>query len=107
MIKKRKLVEKCTGIKSGNLLDVGSGTGSFVNEMKQNGWLVTGLEPDKEARKTAGQLYSIELADAKAFYQLSPGSFDAITLWHVLEHVHDLSVYVEQLRILLSEKGRL
>ena len=107
LVKKRKLTERYTGIKKGSLLDVGSGTGSFANEMKQNGWRVTGLEPDAGARKMAHQLYTIELADATAFYKLKPGDFDAITLWHVLEHVHDLAAYIQQLRILLKEKGKL
>jgi 2-polyprenyl-3-methyl-5-hydroxy-6-metoxy-1,4-benzoquinol methylase len=104
---KRKLVEKDTGIKKGKMLDVGSGIGSFVNEMKQRGWDATGLEPDADARKVAKELYGIELADMAKFYQLPAGYFDAITLWHVLEHVHDLSKYIQQLKMLLKEKGRL
>jgi 2-polyprenyl-3-methyl-5-hydroxy-6-metoxy-1,4-benzoquinol methylase len=107
LVNKRKLVEKCTGLKRGNFLDVGSGTGSFVNEMKQNGWKVTGLEPDEDARKAAKQLYDLELTDTGQLYHLSPASFDAITLWHVLEHVHDLSAYIHQLKNILSEKGKL
>jgi SAM-dependent methyltransferase len=107
MVRKRKLVEKCTGIKKGNFLDVGSGTGTFVNEMKQNGWQVTGIEPDGDARKVASQQYNIELSDADEFYRLSPGSFDAITLWHVLEHVHDLYAYIQQLKTILNKKGKL
>ena len=107
MRKKRRLVEKCTGIKKGKLLDLGSGVGTFVNEMKQKGWEVTGIEPDEDARNTARQLYKIDLSDNSSFYHLSPGSFDAITLWHVLEHVHDLSSYLLQLKNLLKDKGRL
>ncbi len=105
--KKRKLVEKTTGIKNGQLLDVGSGTGAFVNEMKQNGWQVTGLEPDDGARNVAKKLYNIELDDIKKFYQFPAKSYDAITLWHVLEHVHELSDYVLQLKNLLKENGKL
>ncbi len=105
--KKRKLVEKITGVKSGKLLDVGSGTGAFVNEMKQNGWQVTGLEPDADAKAVAKKIHNIELEDISRFYQLKAGSYDAITLWHVLEHVHDLSAYVQQLKSLLKENGRL
>ena len=52
-------------------------------------------------------MYDLELTDSKEFYKLSPGSFDAITLWHVLEHVHDLSAYVQQLKKLLNKKGKL
>ena len=107
LVKKRKLVEKQTGIKQGSFLDVGSGTGSFVSEMKQHGWKVTGLEPDPDARKTANQLYDLELADSNELYRLTTGSFDAITLWHVLEHVHDLSAYIQQLKKLLNKNGKL
>jgi 2-polyprenyl-3-methyl-5-hydroxy-6-metoxy-1,4-benzoquinol methylase len=107
LVKKRKLVQKYTGIKKGNFLDVGSGTGSFVNEMKLNDWQVTGLEPDEDARKTAADLYGLGLKDSKEFYRLAPASFDAITLWHVLEHVHDLSAFVQQLKKLLTKNGKL
>lgn len=105
--KKRKLVEGDTGLKKGKMVDVGSGIGSFVNEMKQNGWYATGLEPDADARKVASELYGLELADMATFYQLPADHFDAITLWHVLEHVHDLAKYVQQLKSLLKEKGKL
>jgi 2-polyprenyl-3-methyl-5-hydroxy-6-metoxy-1,4-benzoquinol methylase len=104
---KRKLVEENTRVKAGKILDAGSGIGSFVNEMKQHGWEATGLEPDADARKVAKDLYDLELTDAGQFYKLPAGYFDAITLWHVLEHVHDLSTYIQQLKALLKENGRL
>ena len=107
LVRKRKLIERFTGLRTGKALDVGSGTGSFVNELKQNGWNITGLEPDNDARKVAKQLYTIDLLDSAELYKLSPGNFDAISLWHVLEHVHDLAAYVQQLRILLKDNGKL
>ena len=105
--KKRKLIKRYTRLQKGKLLDVGSGTGSFVNEMKQHGWETIGLEPDEGAREIAKQVHEIVLGDTSAFYRLNQGSFDAITLWHVLEHVHDLSAYVQQLKNVLNEKGKL
>lgn len=104
---KRKLICKTTGRKSGELLDVGSGTGAFVNEMKQNHWKVIGLEPDADARAVAQQTFHCDLKDTQELFRLPPGSFDAITLWHVLEHVHDLKNYVQQLKNLLNPNGRL
>ncbi|HEX7845665.1 MAG TPA: class I SAM-dependent methyltransferase [Chitinophagaceae bacterium] len=104
---KRKLLQKTTGLTKGSLLDIGSGVGSFAFEMKSNGWEVTALEPDADAREVAKQLYGIELKDTSTLYQLPANSFDAITLWHVLEHVHDLHEYVEQLRNLLKDTGKL
>src|SRR6185295_18376288 len=77
------------------------------NEMNQNGWKTTGLETDGDARKFARDLYNFELADSSHLYQLSADQFDAITLWHVLEHVHDLTGYMQQLKRLLKETGKI
>jgi len=104
---KRKLVCKITAKRMGELLDVGSGTGAFVNEMKGNGWEVVGLEPDAGARKVAKDLFGFQLQEIEELFYLSPNSFDAITLWHVLEHVHDLQTYLQQLRSVLKPDGRL
>jgi 2-polyprenyl-3-methyl-5-hydroxy-6-metoxy-1,4-benzoquinol methylase len=102
---KRRLIIRQTGKQKGSLLDVGSGVGTFAHTMKQNGWEVTGLEPDADARSVAKQLYAIELEDTSRFQQLTPGSFDAITLWHVLEHIHELQAYIQQLKRLLKDDG--
>jgi len=107
LAQKRKLIEKATRTRSGNILDVGAGTGAFPNEMKRHGWKTTGLEPDDEARKLARDLYNLELADSSHLYQLPGNHFDAITLWHVLEHVHDLTGYVQQLKSLLKKEGKI
>ncbi|MES1197830.1 MAG: class I SAM-dependent methyltransferase [Chitinophagaceae bacterium] len=107
MITKRKLVEKSTGLAKGSLLDIGSGIGTFVNEMKQHGWHTTGLEPEPEARETSKKLYNLDLKATAELNKLPANSFDAITLWHVLEHVHDLHDHMQQLKILLKQNGRL
>jgi 2-polyprenyl-3-methyl-5-hydroxy-6-metoxy-1,4-benzoquinol methylase len=107
MTAKRKLIEKHTGIKNGNLLDIGSGVGSFAAAMKAHHWKATGLEPDKGAREVARQLYGIQLQEIDSFYQLPASSFDAITMWHVLEHVHELQPYIAQLKNLLKDSGKL
>jgi 2-polyprenyl-3-methyl-5-hydroxy-6-metoxy-1,4-benzoquinol methylase len=104
---KRKLIIQETGVSKGVLLDLGAGTGAFANEMKQAGWEVTGLEPDSDARKTGREQFNIELEDTGRFYELADGTFDAITMWHVLEHVHDLQGYVAKLKTLLKENGKL
>ena len=104
---KRQLVCKTTSKTQGSILDVGSGTGSFVKEMKDRGWQVTGLEPDADARRVAKEHFDCELRDSSELFSLAPNSFDAITLWHVLEHVHDLTGYVKQLKALLKSGGRL
>jgi SAM-dependent methyltransferase len=107
LVRKRRLVEQMTTLNTGKILDIGSGTGSFLQEMKTNGWEATGLEPDEGARKIARQDYGVELEEMNRFYGFPPNSFDAITLWHVLEHVHDLQGYVKQLKNVLKSSGKL
>ena len=104
---KRKLICETTARERGSLLDLGSGTGSFVKEMKDHGWQTVGLEPDADARKVAKEYFDCELQDSDRLFTLTANSFDAITLWHVLEHVHDLTGYLRQLRALLKHGGRL
>jgi 2-polyprenyl-3-methyl-5-hydroxy-6-metoxy-1,4-benzoquinol methylase len=45
--------------------------------------------------------------DTDQLFNLPKLSFDAITLWHVLEHVHDLHHYMEQLSTLLKPNGKI
>lgn len=104
---KRKLVTKTTGKGTASLLDVGCGTGAFINEMKQARWQVTGLEPDPGAREKAKELYGTEPLPSETLFQLKPGAYHAITMWHVLEHVHDLHAYMERFRGLLASGGKL
>jgi SAM-dependent methyltransferase len=104
---KRKLICKIAGRRKGTLLDIGSGTGAFVNEMKQNEWSVTGLEPDEDARRVAKESFDCELKAIDEFFHLPENAFDVITLWHVLEHVHDLHGYLQQFKKLLKQDGRL
>ncbi len=107
LVFKRHLVIKETGIRNGKILDVGCGTGSFLNEMKNHDWQVTGIEPDETARKNANNLFQINPLSAPELLNFSPESFDAITMWHVLEHVHPLQEYVVQLKKMLKKNGRL
>ncbi|MGN6531557.1 MAG: class I SAM-dependent methyltransferase, partial [Ginsengibacter sp.] len=106
-LQKKNLIEKMTGKKTGNILDVGAGTGAFLNTMKQASWNGTGLEPDETARKKALELYGLNLFESEKLFSLSAETFVAITLWHVLEHVHELQKYIEQLKNLLSKEGKL
>ena len=107
LVQKKKLVQKFTQRSTGAILDVGCGTGAFLNTMEQAGWTVTGLEPDEKAARKANELYGIKPLKAMEIYNLPTGAYEAITLWHVLEHVHDLHGYMEKLKSLLKPGGKL
>ena len=104
---KRHLILSATRMRQGRMLDIGAGTGAFVAYMQQHGWEVAGLEPDETARERALADHKVQLMDTSSLFSLPAGSYDAVTLWHVLEHVHDLHPYVEQLKTLIKPGGRI
>jgi SAM-dependent methyltransferase len=104
---KYRLIASAARTRQGKLLDIGAGTGAFVGYMQERGWEVTGLEPDETARRVALTDHKVELVDMDQLFSLPPDSFEAITLWHVLEHVHDLHPYIERLKALVKRNGRI
>jgi 2-polyprenyl-3-methyl-5-hydroxy-6-metoxy-1,4-benzoquinol methylase len=99
---KKNIIQKATGLGTGKILDIGCGTGAFLDTMKKSGWEVTGLEPDDTARKNCFNNYGITPLLPEELFKLPEQSFDAITLWHVLEHVHELQAYMKRIYQLLK-----
>lgn len=103
--KKLKIIQKySTGKK---LLDIGCGSGSFLDVCNSAGYEATGLEPNEGAREFALKNYGLEVQPIEKFFQLEENSIDIITMWHVLEHVPDFSLYFQRFREILVEKGTL
>ena len=87
------------------ILDVGAGTGDFLVRAKNDGWKITGIEPNGLARLKAEEKGVMLLDDLNT---LPIGQkFEVITLWHVLEHLPDLESQVSKLVGLLTETGTL
>lgn len=105
--RKRKLVEKSTALKTGQILDVGTGTGFFLNEMKSAGWQTTGTEKSEDARLFSKNEFGLNVLDTEELFTLKNESFDAITLWHVLEHIHRLNENMQKFKELLKPQGKL
>ena len=105
--RKRRLVEKACGIRKGNILDIGTGTAYFLNEMKEYGWNVLGTEKSEDARAFAKQEFGLDNLPTEELFNLNHKTFDAITLWHVLEHIHDLGKNMDTLNRVLKDDGRL
>lgn len=106
MLKRKSLlVKKSTGIAKGSILDIGCGTGYFAGTMKKAGWEVKGIEPNLKAREFATTRFGIEILDPSEISVLADASFDCITMWHVMEHFHNLSDYAAQIRRLLKPGG--
>jgi len=91
-----------------SILDIGVGTGDFLSACENANWQVKGVEPNGKARTIAKS----KLKDtASEIYEnienLKAATFDVITMWHVLEHVPNLTDYISTLKKLLKPNGTL
>lgn len=106
VVKKISLQRKIKHLKkykeTGNLLDVGAGTGSFLAVAKKAGFTTSGVEPNPDARDLAMQK---KLDVVESLDKLKNSKFDVITMWHVLEHIPNLNETIQLLKNFLTEDG--
>lgn len=104
---KIKLVKSQLGnrFQNSSLLDIGTGTGAFLHKAAQSCCSVTGLEPDEGARKICQDKYNLQVQTPEKLFDFASGEFDVVTLWHVLEHVHLLHEYMDQIKRVLKKEG--
>lgn len=87
------------------ILDIGCGTGGYIKILKALGWEVQGVEPNEKVAsniKRSGfnvACGSFEQIDYPENY------FDVITMWHVLEHLHDPNGVLLKIKRILKEDG--
>jgi 2-polyprenyl-3-methyl-5-hydroxy-6-metoxy-1,4-benzoquinol methylase len=101
---KKRFVNKWSSVKLGSILDIGCGTGDFLNKMKLSGWKVDGVELESSAREKAQSRINKNIMTPKDFLN-SKNQFDVITMWHSLEHLHNLSDYIEKIRGSFNNNG--
>jgi SAM-dependent methyltransferase len=105
LARKSKLVKKFTGLSDGTLLDIGCGTGYFPKYMNNIGWKTFATERDPDAKAFARDINGISILDDKDIFDYKPGSFDCITLWHVLEHIHNPGRLLDAIKGMLNDSG--
>ncbi|MDH4480565.1 MAG: class I SAM-dependent methyltransferase [Rhodoferax sp.] len=89
------------------LLDVGCGDGAFLEAAQAAGWHVTGIDFDAKA-VAAARLRGVQVicGDLDVLKD-NAGGYEYITCSHVIEHVHNPSRLMSQMRVLLAPNGRL
>jgi 2-polyprenyl-3-methyl-5-hydroxy-6-metoxy-1,4-benzoquinol methylase len=90
------------------LLDVGCGSGDYLDTEASVGWKAEGIDPDPravEAGRARGR--QIRLSDVESEAQHSSGAYDAITMSHVIEHFHDPIAALKACHSLLGPGGRI
>jgi SAM-dependent methyltransferase len=92
------------------VLDVGCGSGLFLRELlaARPGLKAVGLDNSSQAVTTARRRYGIRVIAADLLHSpFSDGSFDLITMFHVLEHLSDPAAYLAAAHRLLAAEGKL
>jgi 2-polyprenyl-3-methyl-5-hydroxy-6-metoxy-1,4-benzoquinol methylase len=92
----------------GRLLDFGCGGGKFLEQMSRRGWKVTGLDTSAlSVDRVRGRLGLDVRCGSLPHPDLRPGSFDLITMWQALEHVHQPMAVLREAHRLLVPGGKL
>lgn len=94
-------------MKPGRLLELGCASGQFLRTMVDAGWEARGIEPSPEAARLA-RVRGLEVVTSQVELAPEPdGSFDLITAWMVLEHLHDPRAVLTRLRRWIRPSGLL
>lgn len=103
---KQKLSLLDSYVSRGTILDYGCGTGMFLSVAKSYGWNCIGMEPGKTARQIAIN-QGVNVFENKEFVSqaLQNKEVEAITLWHVLEHVTDMNQTLSFFKEALHKNG--
>ena len=89
----------------GNLLDVGCGPGVFLEEARERGWHVHGVEFNSWCVQRLREM-SIEVIDVPIQQATLPHDFyQCVTLWTVLEHVVDPENLLKDVHRVLAPGG--
>lgn len=103
-----KKIQLLRNLNVGNeILDIGAGTGHFLNACKSKGFSVFGLEPDEDARVFAKKQFNIELFPIENLENVEEDSKDIITMWHVLEHIYHLKRDFEKITKIIRKTGKI
>lgn len=87
----------------GRLLDVGCGIGTFLHLARERGWESHGVDPSKSGSDFAQEVHKLDVQCGDLFDADFPSAhFDAITLYHVLEHISELNPFLSELRRILK-----
>lgn len=103
---KTKFKQVTAGSVINKVLDIGCGTGDFLNVCKKSGMEIYGIEPESKARNLAKEILKVEILHPDQSEKIPDESLDLITMWHVLEHVPDLNKQISELSRIIKKGGK-
>ena len=92
----------------GHLMEIGSGFGLLLQTFRQDGWRVTGVEPDRNAARYSTKTLGIEtISSVLESAKIPDGSVDVAVMLHVIEHVPDPGGTLKEIYRVLKPGGHL
>lgn len=104
---RRRFHRVLSGAHPGRLLDVGAGIGTFLSVARDAGWSVEGTEVSMSAISHATTRYGLALRLGILEDAALTGPFDAVSMWHVVEHLPRPADTLRLCHSLLRDRGRL
>ena len=90
----------------GRLLDIGCAFGAFLEFAASRGLSAAGVEISPYSSRYAREERSLDVFTGSVFDAPFPeGSFDAVTIWDVIEHVREVRLTLDHVRRLLKPGG--
>lgn len=105
-LRARMLQQQLPAQFTGRLLDIGCGDGHFAMTMRDRGWKLSVTEINQTTITALRSAGMEAMTPAAAIEQGFGHQFDAVTCWHVLEHVLDPLQLVRWVRSILADGGR-
>ena len=92
----------------GNMLDFGCGNGEFISLAREFGWKVKGfdMDPNAVSQAKSNNLDVVKGGIEKLSYE-TDSTYDLITLSHVIEHVYETDILINECMRLLKPGGLL
>lgn len=89
------------------LLEIGSGSGAFIDVVHSHVGEVFGVEPDAKSRNWIKRKTGLPVVERVTDVMKEAISFDCVVLFHVLEHILNPVSLLQSLRKLLRRDGKL
>lgn len=94
--------------KKGRILEIGSGHGFFVEAMNKKKYEIIGIEISSEKRAMAKKITKAKILDLDLNNTtVDIGRFDAIVMFHVLEHIADPISFLKKIKTHLRPRGKI
>lgn len=101
-----RIIRKLLGRPDASLYDIGCGDGEFIAACQRLGIRISGCEPQPRGREQAEKNLQCQIDEA-LFASQNLAQYDAVTVWHVIEHVQNPGQMIRDIRKHLKQGGLL